>query len=267
VPLAEFDRLTLDALAQIDATVGGGGAIAEQPVVENAYVVSQVAQIRAVHLQHVGRFRESLPHFSAAVANDPGAIHHRWGLGATYAVLGQSSRARTELESAFATDASAGSWIVLAYSAIFDGAGDAEAMLKSPPSFVPRSTVDCFRDIQKAYVSKDPKARNLGAKRASACADAGDLDVSLSALAALGDLDAAFAQADKLGRLDASSILGLPTMGLFSRNSRAMRADPRFLPLVEKLGLMEYWRATKSQPDVCETEDVPFCRELKAAKP
>ncbi len=52
---------------------------------------------------------------------------------------------------------------------------------------------------------------------------------------------------------------------LFWPPTRAMRADPRFLPLVEKLGLMEYWRATKSQPDVCETEDVPFCRELKAA--
>ena len=49
---------------------------------------------------------------------------------------------------------------------------------------------------------------------------------------------------------------------------RPMRADPRFLPLVEKLGLMEYWRTTKSQPDACETDDVPFWRELKnAAQP
>jgi hypothetical protein len=44
-----------------------------------------------------------------------------------------------------------------------------------------------------------------------------------------------------------------------------MRADPRFLPLVEKLGLMEYWRATKAQPDVYETEGVPFFRDLKKA--
>lgn len=49
------------------------------------------------------------------------------------------------------------------------------------------------------------------------------------------------------------------------RRNLSMRADPRFLPLVEKQGLMEYWRTTKSQPDVCETEDVPFCRELKKA--
>jgi len=46
-----------------------------------------------------------------------------------------------------------------------------------------------------------------------------------------------------------------------------VRADPRIVPLVEKQGLMEYWRATKTRPDACETEDVPFCRELKAAKP
>ena len=36
-------------------------------------------------------------------------------------------------------------------------------------------------------------------------------------------------------------------------------------PLVERLGLMDYWRATKSQPDVCETENVPFCRALRMA--
>ena len=45
-------------------------------------------------------------------------------------------------------------------------------------------------------------------------------------------------------------------MGAVLAASCAMRADPRFLPLVEKLGLMVYWRATKAQPNVCETEDV-----------
>lgn len=42
-----------------------------------------------------------------------------------------------------------------------------------------------------------------------------------------------------------------------------MRADQRFLPLIEKLELMDYRRTTKTQPDVCETGDVPFCRGLK----
>jgi hypothetical protein len=44
-----------------------------------------------------------------------------------------------------------------------------------------------------------------------------------------------------------------------------MRADPRFLPLVEKLGLMDFWRATNSRPDVCETETAPFCAALKGS--
>ncbi len=56
--------------------------------------------------------------------------------------------------------------------------------------------------------------------------------------------------------------------GLLLVDRRSMRGDPRFLPLVEKLGLMEYWRTTKSQPDACKTAAVPFWRELKnAAQP
>lgn len=48
------------------------------------------------------------------------------------------------------------------------------------------------------------------------------------------------------------------------QRARKMK-DPR---LVGQLGLMEYWRTTKSQPDVCAREDVPFCRALeKVAAP
>jgi FAD/FMN-containing dehydrogenase len=36
-------------------------------------------------------------------------------------------------------------------------------------------------------------------------------------------------------------------------------------PAEEGAALMEYWRTTKSQPDACETEDFPFCRERKKA--
>ena len=47
-----------------------------------------------------------------------------------------------------------------------------------------------------------------------------------------------------------------------------MRANPRFLPLVEKLGLMDYWRTSKTQPDVCKTEAAPFClAQNGASKP
>jgi len=136
--------------------------------------------------------------------------------------------------------------------------------------FSARLLVSFWRDIRKASISKDSRLRDLGAKTAAKGGADGDLSnaSTLGSLAALGDLDAAFTLAgkqtlDTLSRALAAS--GLEA--LIWPTSRAMRADPRFLPLVEKLGLMEYWGATKSQLDACEAEDVPFCRELKAAKP
>jgi TolB-like protein/Flp pilus assembly protein TadD len=254
VPLLDLDAMLLDALAQAEG--------------KDTTVVGLANATYSRLLQAAGRSREALPYVSAAIANNqPSEVS---GTGMPLATLGQSSRARAEYEQAFALYPTAVTWSEWTTPAIFLGAGDAEAMLKSPPSFVLKSVADCFRDIRKAYVSKDAKARSLGARRASECGNAGDLSPqnALTSLAALGDLDAAFALASKQPKLNAFSVRTAPLRGLFWPTSRAMRADPRFLPLVEKLGLMEYWRATKSQPDVCETEDVPFCRELKqAARP
>lgn len=258
VPLGEYDRLVLDALAQAEAEG------------KDAVVFSQINQRYARLLQVAGRLSEALPYASAMVANDPGLTRY---LGKLYGALGQSSRARADYEMDFARNPTAGTWSEWTFGAIFLGAGDADEMLQAPPSFVPKSVVACFSDIRKAYVSKDAKARSLGARRVSECGDAGDLTPFqvLASLAALGDLDGAFALAGDQQKQDASAAYAFqrtnPVPALWWPTSRAMRADPRFLPLVEKLGLMEYWRATKSQPDVCKTEDVPFCRELKAAKP
>jgi DNA-binding winged helix-turn-helix (wHTH) protein/tetratricopeptide (TPR) repeat protein len=41
----------------------------------------------------------------------------------------------------------------------------------------------------------------------------------------------------------------LVTHILFAPSTRAMRRDPRFLPLVEELGLVEYWRRSGTRPD------------------
>jgi hypothetical protein len=42
-----------------------------------------------------------------------------------------------------------------------------------------------------------------------------------------------------------------------------MRADPRFMPLMRDIGLLEYWRNTDRWPDFCENEDLPYdCRQM-----
>ena len=44
-----------------------------------------------------------------------------------------------------------------------------------------------------------------------------------------------------------------------------MRADARFLPLMEKLGYVDYWKQTKTKPDICDTPEergIPLCKAL-----
>ena len=48
--------------------------------------------------------------------------------------------------------------------------------------------------------------------------------------------------------------------------ARALRAEPRFLPLMEKLGYVHYWKQTKTKPDACSTpeeRDIPLCKALE----
>lgn len=90
------------------------------------------------------------------------------------------------------------------------------------------------------------------------CGEVSDLP-PLSAeepLAAQGGIDEALALVSRQENPTA--------VALFWPTSRAMRADPCFLPLVEKLGLMGYWRASKSQPGVCETKMSLLSRAKKA---
>ncbi len=77
-----------------------------------------------------------------------------------------------------------------------------------------------------------------------------------------GDLDRAFAIAD---RADYTSFIWRYYSPLFLRATKAMRADPRFLPMMQKLGFVEYWKRTKTRPDICASageRDIPLCRAL-----
>ena len=209
----------------------------------------------------VGRLQDSQVYRATAVENDP--LSPRRDLGYTLAINGQVSKAQVEFEQDFAHDPTSAGWEMWISSAVFLGVGDAEAMLKSPPSTIPKSSVDCWRDIRRIYASKDRKVRALGAERVSRCETSGDLGLSaaIGSLAALGDIEAAYGLASKHMVNSTGSNLALEP--IFWPTSSAMRADARFLPLVEKLGLMDYWTASGHRPDFCSSEDVPTCRKLK----
>ncbi len=248
VPVPEFEATVIDAAAKAEG--------------KDAFVFGAANLSRSLILQSTGRFRDALPHMTMAVAHH--TILSPWDAGPYYAALGRKAEARAEIEPALAAY---GAWVwapMIPY-AIFLDAADAVAMLQSPPSTIPAATVDCLRVIRDALASQDPGNRARGATKARACGAAETLKpiTVLASLAALNDLDAAFALADRQ-TFNASSLRSETLQVLFWPTSRAMRADPRFLPLVEKLGMMDYWRGANSRPDICETETAPYCEALSA---
>jgi hypothetical protein len=57
-----------------------------------------------------------------------------------------------------------------------------------------------------------------------------------------------------------------PMRNLFTPRMRAVRADPRFMPLAARLGLVDYWIEADQWPDYCSTEKLQYdCREAAMA--
>jgi hypothetical protein len=96
-------------------------------------------------------------------------------------------------------------------------------------------------------------------------------------LAHVGDVDAAFAEVDRLlaGCSDAttvsvtgarsalqSCIVDFSWRTFFYPMTASMRRDPRFMPLMHRGGLVQYWLETDRWPDFCDDPNLPYdCRE------
>jgi DNA-binding winged helix-turn-helix (wHTH) protein/TolB-like protein len=69
--------------------------------------------------------------------------------------------------------------------------------------------------------------------------------------------DALWLQAPRVGRY---------SRVLFRSDTQAVRADPRFIPIVERLGLLDHWRSTGKWPDFCTTEPQSVCAQMRAQR-
>lgn len=99
------------------------------------------------------------------------------------------------------------------------------------------------------------------------------LGTCLVGLAELGDLDSVFALAELYGDPFCCSPaeierkwlwaggLTYPRRYLFASSMAKARADPRFIRVARRTGLLAYWKA-KRPPDFCKTERAPVCELL-----
>ncbi|HEV2363315.1 MAG TPA: winged helix-turn-helix domain-containing protein [Caulobacteraceae bacterium] len=99
-----------------------------------------------------------------------------------------------------------------------------------------------------AEVMRDVAARRL------------DVGSALVRLTALGAVDATYQAASKATPDDP-----VDTEPFFRPSAASVRADPRFLPLMAKTGVLRFWRRTGKWADFCQAENRPYdCRAMAA---
>lgn len=113
----------------------------------------------------------------------------------------------------------------------------------------------------------DPSPANiekaLDSFRARYRSDNGHIASYLQALGTFGRVDEAYQVVWTPVSLDS---LMAGTEALFRVHNRSIRADPRFIALAAKLGLVQYWEKTNVWPDFCSEPDLPYDCRAEAAK-
>jgi TolB-like protein len=249
----------LDWLPQLET------AVQRMPTPSEAPYYARAAAITGQQVLELGLLREASRYFAVAAESDPAVINWEYYLAVARAASGQYGSKDT-LERLVNTRTAGYNWEVALTAAIFLDAADPQIILAAAPADV-ISVIPCYQDLIAALKLTSGAARLDAAKRADSCLMSFDSPhVNIIAQSALGNLDRAFEIAD---RPDYTAFMWGYWSPLFIPTTSAMRADPRFLPMVERWGYMDYWRETGLQPDICATpaeRDIPLCVALRETR-
>jgi hypothetical protein len=213
----------------------------------------------------VGRPGEAAPYGREAVALDPLSAPKLLGVGVTLANAGHDLEAAELYERMHAQFPGSGEWLLRLIHALFKGIGDVDDVLAGVPASVPSPTRACVTEIA-ALVRGTPPARKLAAQRARACMSSGAIGTSDGnhIRAHLGDYEGLFdfGSAD-LGPFT-SDRLNPHRRFMFDSDLPELRLDERFAVMMEKVGLIQYWRDSGKPPEFCATENAPVCSIIAA---
>jgi DNA-binding winged helix-turn-helix (wHTH) protein/TolB-like protein len=253
---AALATLATDDLAQRQSLIDKGLAVAP----DDALLNFQKSWV----LREAGRVREAIGFNSRAVELDPLNWMYSSQLASTQIMYGLRERGQATLERDERVWPNMGAIKAerLGLEVDYGDPATALQLLSDPSARPPMSDAQLadYRDFVLARQSGD-KARiaayvaqvlgNRAGRRLS-------VDRAIVRLISLGAVDAVFqvaAQATPDDEVEAEPF--------FRSNAAAVRADPRFLPLMAKLGVLAFWRSTGRWADFCEAPDRPYdCRAL-----
>lgn len=238
-------------------------------------------------LGDVGRNGEAVNYARMSLANDPYKPGKLGGLIGRLELLGR----QTEAEENFHNGVRWWPTLPIFYWERANGMaqrGDLEAVARfakeSPPDLFPITRVMALGLADGVRDHRPDRVREVCRVQPQRPGDSfftsvgtapGALFFCLAAMSQLGDMSSAFALAtsaypdyrartvaDRQRRwLDHPATV--PTSILASPALVAMRRDPRFMALADRVGLLEYWRSVRL-PDFCTAKAEPICPQLRS---
>jgi tetratricopeptide (TPR) repeat protein len=218
--------------------------------------------IYGLFLQVVGRTREAADEFRRSTEVLSLNPDSQLSLAATLLLEGKADEAKQHIDATLdltSEPAAADQVTVLMAAITGDNAGALKA-IRNPKFPGPEPFKKAVEAGFQAMVANDPAAKARAAQALIALPPemrGGSIVPTL--VGALGANRAALemvADERARGRFDALALLFMPAM-------RGALDDPAFPAYAERLGLMRYWKASHSQPDICSTSSAPaFCRMI-----
>lgn len=227
---------------------------------------------RSRFLHEIGLVRDGLPLIERAAAREPFDTRMQATLARHLVAAGRIEEAERAVERLGATwPRHYASWFARFYTNLYgDRLGAAQAMLADRanwPVNVPADEIERVAKIARAVGSGAEADRDAVIAEYDALLPRGKgyAENAMHAAAALGRADAAFRYAralylDEGVAMPPQRFLGQSNYGLRNERDthsmflppfRDLQADPRYLQLMADIGLVAYWRHSRSVPDFC----------------
>lgn len=253
--VAEFHLVELNSLPALQALEQGAKVDPDNSVVQ---------MDRADALESVGRMSDSVEAAQRADDLDPLSPFTRshYILALTYAgAFSQAKAALSDARKKWRNDPQI-DWAEFGYQYRY---GDPRVAMQLLPKITNLTDAEMLplRKLIAARLDPTPaKVEDaLATFRAGTLSSPPSHNILLLALGTFGKTEEAYQLLD-----DPKFQPFVSTDILFRPEFAPVRADPRFMPLAARLGLVRYWRRSGNWPDFCVTEQLPYDCKKEAAK-
>lgn len=204
-------------------------------------------------LESVGRVGAAIEQFRAATDMLALWPDSQFAQASALVAAGRGEEARTHFDAAIdlSKEANLDKWIAVSEGTETGNYAAAIAALRNPLFDVGNESRPALLSGYEALASGAPQARKKATQDLLALPRDKQSETVATLLAYLGADQAALLMTTKRPWL------------LWHRSMRGVLSEPAFPAVANQLGLMTYWRTSRTKPDICMTTSAPlFCRMI-----